>query len=321
MAIAMRICPSLAALALVALALPRTADAQAGSYDALIDEALSEFDAGRFAEARALFRRAHTEAPSARTLRGVGIASYEMGDYAEAHRALSAARVDPRRPLSDEQRASAEALIARSARFLGFYRVVIAVESAELIVDGRTAALEPDGRLMLALGTHTIVARAAEHRDALVTIEVRGGEEAEVALHPEPEPGEPAAPRVSTEVEPLSRGVELEIEPVRAEPPFDPALPIALLVSGGSAAVAAIVTGLAWWRFVDQEHAVCAAAGPACSNLSEIQDARSAAAAVTVALSVAGAVLLVIGAVTMTVDSSRASALRCAPGAGCGVVF
>src|SRR5262249_43441282 len=62
-----------------------------GAVQGLIADAVAEYDAGHFEEARALFRRAQAEAPSARTLRGIGMASFELRDYVEADRALAAA--------------------------------------------------------------------------------------------------------------------------------------------------------------------------------------------------------------------------------------
>ena len=56
----------------------------------LIGDAVAEYDAGHFQEARALFRQAHDKSPTARTLRGIGMCSFEMRDYVEAARALGA---------------------------------------------------------------------------------------------------------------------------------------------------------------------------------------------------------------------------------------
>ena len=54
----------------------------------LIGDAVAEYDAGHFQEARALFRQAHEKSPTARTLRGIGMCSFELRDYVEAARAL-----------------------------------------------------------------------------------------------------------------------------------------------------------------------------------------------------------------------------------------
>src|SRR4051812_11159906 len=70
---------------------PRVAvaqDADTPQYRGLLNEAVSEYDARRYEEARALFRRAHELSPNARTLRGIGMASFELREYVEALRAL-----------------------------------------------------------------------------------------------------------------------------------------------------------------------------------------------------------------------------------------
>jgi len=71
------------------------------AYRALINDAAAEYDAKHFAEARALFRRAHELEPSARTWRGMGMAAFELRDYVKSLRALEASLVDSRLPLSD----------------------------------------------------------------------------------------------------------------------------------------------------------------------------------------------------------------------------
>ena len=78
----------------------------------LIGDAVAEYDAGHFQEARALFRQAHEKPPTARTLRGIGMCSFELRDYVEATRALGASLRETRRPLTAEQKRHAEALLS-----------------------------------------------------------------------------------------------------------------------------------------------------------------------------------------------------------------
>jgi tetratricopeptide (TPR) repeat protein len=86
-----------------------TPDADA-RYRSTLKDALAEYDANHFEEARVLFRRAHEINPNARTLRGIGMASFELRDYVAAVRTLSAALVETRKPLSAEQRTHAQGL-------------------------------------------------------------------------------------------------------------------------------------------------------------------------------------------------------------------
>jgi tetratricopeptide (TPR) repeat protein len=59
-----------------------------------INSALSAFENGRWAEARSDFRRAHELDPTARTLRTIGMCSFNLGDYIDAVQSLEAALED-----------------------------------------------------------------------------------------------------------------------------------------------------------------------------------------------------------------------------------
>ena len=86
----------------------------------LIGDAVAEYDAGHFQEARALFRQAHESPPTARTLRGIGMCSFELRDYVEATRSLGASLRDTRRPLTERSRnGTRRLLLARAHTFVG----------------------------------------------------------------------------------------------------------------------------------------------------------------------------------------------------------
>jgi hypothetical protein len=129
------------------LSLPLTAFAQEATdrYRTLVDAALEESAAGRWEEARALFRQAHEVSPNARTLRGIGMASYELRDYAEAVRMLAGALDSTVTPLTEEQRAQVTELLGRARAFVGRYEVDLP-EGASLSVDGAAATLEATER-------------------------------------------------------------------------------------------------------------------------------------------------------------------------------
>src|SRR5438270_7301880 len=92
--------------------------AETSQYRAMLNEAVSEYDARRYEEARALFRRAHELSPNARTLRGIGMASFELREYVEALRALEGSLVEQRRPLTAPQRQQVEGLLERTRAFV-----------------------------------------------------------------------------------------------------------------------------------------------------------------------------------------------------------
>lgn len=297
-------------IVVTALAPVRAARAQEDEYRAIISEAVAEFDAFRFAEARTLFRRAHAIRPSARTLRGIGLSSFELRDYVEAYRTLSAALVDPRRPLAADQAEAVRGILARTRTFVGIYRISPRLDALDLRVDGDRATLEPDGTLILGLGRHTVTARPAERRESSVTVVVGGGEEDELTFELAPEDAQSSsrldAPRERTET----------TEPPRRA--SDPVPAITLLVIGGALGAASLATGLGWWLFQDGEARACRRDAD-CDNIDAIVGARDAAIATTLPLAITGAALIVTGAILVASPSgSDRAELRCAP-AGAGV--
>jgi hypothetical protein len=166
-------------------ALPSGASAQAddeSAYRATIDEAVREFSAGRYEEARALFKRAHGLSPNARTLRGLGMTAYELRAYVQAIRELQAALDDKRKPLEGDLRAKVEALLDKARKFVGVLRLELDPKNASVLVDGRPPTLEKDGSLLLDAGTHVISATAPEHKATNVRVLVEGDTEQTVRV-------------------------------------------------------------------------------------------------------------------------------------------
>ena len=172
----------------------QAADAQADAeYEAAISQAVIEFAAEHWQEARALFLRAHQYRPSARTLRGLGFCEFELRHYRDADRLLRLALADPRRPLTDEQRADVTSALDRAQGFLGRYRLTTQPEGAAVTIDGAPPRLEADGSLVLDVGEHVLVANAAQHAQQRRAIDVRGGERETLRIVLEPLSGAAAA--------------------------------------------------------------------------------------------------------------------------------
>jgi tetratricopeptide (TPR) repeat protein len=281
------------AVALAVLLLAPAARAQEDEYQAVIGEAVAEFDAGHFEEARALFRRAHQLSPSARTLRGLGFASFELRDYVAAHRALEASLASEQRPLTPAQRAEVEELLERTRRFVGVFRIEGPPPGATILVGGRPAELEPDGRLILAMGEHRLSSEETES----TAVMVGGGEDATITL------------RVTDE--PPAEEAQAPPPPVQAS---DVTVPAVVLSIGGALAVAAIVTGAAWWGYQDAQLARCAAPS-FCDNRDQVATARDAAIGTTLSFAAVGASLAIAGAVLLASSPSTSSgaAFGCTP--------
>ncbi len=156
-------------------------------YRAMLEEAVSEYDARRYEEARALFRRAHEIAPTARTLRGIGMASFELREYVEALRSLEGALVDKRRALTPLQRQQVEALIERTRAFVGRFFLKLSPKETVVHVDGSPAIIESDGGLLLSFGRHALIAEASGAVTESREINVIGGERQELSFQLRPE--------------------------------------------------------------------------------------------------------------------------------------
>lgn len=152
------------------------------AYRELVDRALDEFKHKNWQEARVLFRRAHELSPNARTLRGLGIVSYEMRDYVQAIMALSDALVETRQPLTDAQRRECETLRARSRTFVGSYVLSLEPAHAEVKLDGRPLVRDREGRVLVAFGEHTLHVTAPGYQESNSRMVVQGGEQGELKI-------------------------------------------------------------------------------------------------------------------------------------------
>jgi hypothetical protein len=163
-------------------------------YRHVVAEGVSEFAAGHWAEARAAFLHGHALWPSARTLRSLGMTSFELRAYARAATELQSALDDVRRPLSAEQRAHVIALLAQTKAFVGHYRVRLSPASAELLVDGTPRPQAEASALVLETGRHELLARAPGYEVMRRTLDVQGREDEELALELQPTPASSHAP-------------------------------------------------------------------------------------------------------------------------------
>ena len=173
-------------------------DPNSAVYRDLVDHALSEFKLENWPEARLLFRRAHELNPNARTLRGIGVVSYEMREYVPAIVALSAALADPRQPLTPAQRRECEELLARAQSFVASFSLRLVPETAALKVDGAQPVHDGEGRLLLSFGEHMIEASAPGYESETKKLVVEGNEHGVLELVLEP-PAPPVAPTLATE--------------------------------------------------------------------------------------------------------------------------
>ncbi|GAB4114048.1 MAG: hypothetical protein OHK0013_49110 [Sandaracinaceae bacterium] len=250
----------------LALVAPTAAQDRASqmAYQRLITDAVGEFDAGRWEEARALFAQAHEIAPSARTLRGMGMCAFELRDYDEAVRLLSEALLDTRRPLTRRQRTEVEDLVRRARAFLGRFRIVTEPPGATIWIDDAPVAPDAEGVIALEVGMHVIEARLDGHAPLQRRLEVRGEEDETLTLALDPLAPAPVVIASTTPVE-----------------------AIAMFVGAGGALLLEIAA-IGW--MVDRLGQLDACASPpagfGCANRPTLVEQRDAAIATTVVAAV-----------------------------------
>lgn len=149
-------------------------------YRDVVARAITEFDLGHAAEARALFLRAHALWPSARTRRTLGMTAFELRMYPRALDELEGALDDPHRPLPAEQRAQVIDLIGQTKAFVGRYQLQVEPADAELLVDGTRQPI--DRALVIGVGIHQMTVRAPGYSDLYRELVVQGREDEPLQL-------------------------------------------------------------------------------------------------------------------------------------------
>jgi hypothetical protein len=291
-------------------------------YRSTLKDALAEYDANHFEEARALFRRAHEINPNARTLRGIGMASFELRDYVAAVRTLSAALVETRKPLSAEQRIHAQGLLERSRMYVDICTLKISPADARVLIDGRTPDTESDGTVLLGFGSHNLEAGKPGFVLRTLVVNVRGGERKELAMTLERKatavvrPGDPSVPEAD-QASPTHESVDRSRpeKVVRTSQgdgnsgaPWFFAASGAALLSAGAGSV---------WLIQNNELKSChnPPANLRCDNESVITSRRNLAVGATLATGATAITLAVIGVLSRDTAGntpSARSALSCA---------
>jgi hypothetical protein len=276
-----------------------TSEAQA-QYAELVSEAVREYNSGAWSEARASFERAHALAPSARTLRGLGLTAFELRRHVDAVAELEAALADPRQPLSPEQRAEASAVLARARRYVGSVRLDVVPKQATVSIDGRVA---PQRELVLNVGTYRVGAKAPGYEHAATSLSVEGGQSKLVRL----------------ELTPLATAGERDSDPGATQR----LLGWSAVGAGGAALAVGVVFELQRASALRERDAICPSSvdcEPGSQRrVDRLSDQARTAATVEVVGLVAGAALVAGGvALLLTASESEAANSR-SPGARLGM--
>jgi hypothetical protein len=287
------------------------ADDQA--YRTTIDEAVREFAGGHWEEARALFKRAHELSPNARTLRGMGKAAFELRMYVQAIRELDAALRDTRKPLDEAMRAEVQGLMQKANEFVGRVRLTLEPAGARLLVDGKEPQLEPDGTLLLDLGTHVFGATADGYKPTNLRLNIEGDSDQAVRIQLEPllSGGPVGVPAIDpTKPPPLPEEPEVDAGPAPSPAPSKPVesnLDTFGWIAAGGAVAFGAAAGVFWAIGEGQYEDVSKECSPECTE-QEIADSgvETSDLLTTVFLGV-GAASAVTAIVLFALDASAES--------------
>ena len=175
---------------------PAAVSSQEQAYMDAINAGLEEYGQGRFGEARAFFLQAHATLPSARTLRGIGMCAFELGDYVGAISLLTDALASEVRPLDAAQRTHVEALLSRSLLYVGRLTLTLTPATATVQIDGAAPVMR-EGVALLNPGDHEITVEAPGVSSAVRRVHVESAAAITVTidLTPPPAPVAQPAPR------------------------------------------------------------------------------------------------------------------------------
>jgi len=164
-------------------------------YRPLIDEAVREYEARHFEEARSLFARAVAVQASARAYRGLGMAEFELRNYLDSADSLEKSLSTKIRPIEGELRAETERLLTRARSFLARFVVVVQPREAAVLLDGNPANLSQVGELLVPVGDHQLEFRAEGFVSERQVRKINGGEQEQlvVLLKPVPTAAQAAA--------------------------------------------------------------------------------------------------------------------------------
>jgi hypothetical protein len=285
-------------------------DAVPDAYPQVVQRAISEFDAGHWDEARALFRRAHELSPNARTWRGLAITAFELRRYVDAVRELEAALQDTRKPLTEQQRQELSELLLRARAFVSTYRLSVRPADAQVSIDGAPSRAG-ESELLLDPGLHTLVFTAPGYDEQQLELRAEAGKSQELSVELRPPP-QVAAPETALTARPAQAA--LPSSPQR-EPDLMRDYVATLSLTGAAVlAGASAVTLGALAQSHSSRYRSCDGPDPECSDI--LDRGQRLELATNVMIGVAGA-SAVAALITYFIErrAERARAVRVAFGA------
>jgi hypothetical protein len=162
--------------ALRAQSSPSASDAEVAGYRPLLEEAVKEYDATNYSEARALFLKAIALSPNARAYRGLGMAEFELRNYADCVASLEVAMSSQLKPLDSALRAETGLLLNRARNFIAVVQLDLAPSGTHVVLDGAPVVLDPARGFRLNPGDHAFEFHAPGFASQARKLGVKGGE-------------------------------------------------------------------------------------------------------------------------------------------------
>jgi hypothetical protein len=249
-----------------------------------------------------LFQEAHARFPNARTLRGIGMASFELRDYVDAYMLLGEALDSDVRPLPGRLRNQTLDLRQRAASFLGHLFIETVPEDARVTIDLEPMMPDREGNIYVNAGEHSIQVEADGFEPVSQQFTVEGGEGKRLRI-------------VLREIPP----------PPPPPPPEEPSPWPMILLSTGGAFLVATGIGLGWYVNRKNEVNECATAEAdpmfSCTNLGTLEGQRDGALGFTLAMATVALAAGATGFILWLTDDSGedeeaddAARAFCAPG-------
>lgn len=244
------------------LAMAQAAESRSGDRVAAQDayrHAVELFDARRYAEALAEFKRAYALSPAFRIQYNIGLSQAALGDALGAVEAFSTYLREGGTKVDSSRRAQVDAEIARLSKQLAWLTLDVEEPAAEVMLDGNALAKGLATRdLRLNAGRHTVTVRSADGTVKTQSVVLAAG--AEQRLRFEAHATEAAAGAQSSSSEPPA--------------PAGPRRDVPWLAWGvtGALGVSTAITGVVALRAHDDEEELQARRGVDRADLLNARD-------------------------------------------------
>jgi len=265
-------------------------------YTELIDQALIEYRAKRWDEARTLFRKAHEINPNARTLRGIGVTSFRKRDYVNTIKYLEQALGETRRALSEEQRLQVQEFLTRAKRFVGRLKIDLIPSDARLSIDGISRELD-ENELLVNPGKVELVAEAEGYETLRRSIEVRSDRKDIIELS--------LVPISQSEGETLSGSINTDEQEGSSS-----IVPYIVMGSGGALLIGSAVTGLLSYSAEQELDDACDSENQCLEKYKSTRDRGEALQVVSFVLLGAGVATAAAGVVLLLLEGSGEEAVE-----------